>query len=89
MTLTFESADESSLPVLSHGTICFSQNEIWTFGRICFLLNLAVKGLKQFWTRLTSLRSWRYCVGARLKFRRRSRVPKRRSRDEFSRLRRS
>ena len=29
-----------------------------------------------------SLRSWRYCVGARLKFWRRSRVPKKRSRDE-------
>ena len=40
VTLTFESADEilqcdhsneSSLLVLSHGAICFSQNEIWTF----------------------------------------------------------
>ena len=30
----------------------------------------------------TSLRSWRYCVGARLKFWRRSRVPKKGSRDE-------
>ena len=29
-----------------------------------------------------SLRSWRYCVGARLKFWRRSRVPKKGSRDE-------
>ena len=29
-----------------------------------------------------SLRSWRYCVGARLKFLRRSRVPKKGSRDE-------
>ena len=28
-----------------------------------------------------SLRSWRYCVGARLKFWRRSRVPKKGSRD--------
>ena len=27
------------------------------------------------WAYLTSLRSWRYCVGARLKFWRRSRVP--------------
>ena len=38
-----------------------------------------------------SLRSWRYCVGARLKFWRRSRVPKEGSREEaieiFSRLR--
>ena len=33
-------------------------------------------------TRLYSLRSWRYCVGARLKFWRRSRVPKKASRDE-------
>ena len=31
---------------------------------------------------LPSLRSWRYCVGARLKFWRRSRVPKKGSRDE-------
>ena len=31
-----------------------------------------------------SLRSWRYCVGARLKFWRRSRVPKKGSRDEAS-----
>ena len=30
---------------------------------------------------LSSLRSWRYCVGARLKFWRRSRVPKKGSRD--------
>ena len=30
----------------------------------------------------SSLRSWRYCVGARLKFWRRSRVPKQGSRDE-------
>ena len=29
-----------------------------------------------------SLRSWRYCVGARLKFWRRSRVPKKGNRDE-------
>ena len=29
-----------------------------------------------------SLRSWRYCVGARLKFWRQSRVPKKGSRDE-------
>ena len=29
-----------------------------------------------------SLRSWRYCVGARFKFWRRSRVPKKGSRDE-------
>ena len=29
-----------------------------------------------------SLRSWRYCVGARLKFGQRSRVPKKGSRDE-------
>ena len=31
---------------------------------------------------VVSLRSWRYCVGARLKFWRRSRVPKKGSRDE-------
>ena len=31
---------------------------------------------------LPSLRSWRYCVGARLKFWRRSRVPKKGSKDE-------
>ena len=31
---------------------------------------------------LINLRSWRYCVGARLKFWRRSRVPNKGSRDE-------
>ena len=31
-----------------------------------------------------SLRSWRYCVGARLKFWRRSRLPKKGSRDEVA-----
>ena len=31
---------------------------------------------------VVSLRSWRYCVSARLKFWRRSRVPKKGSRDE-------
>ena len=31
---------------------------------------------------VVSLRSWRYCVGARLKFWLRSRVPKKGSRDE-------
>ena len=37
-----------------------------------------------------SLRSWRYCLGARLKFWRRSRLPKKGSRDEavLQRLRR-
>ena len=35
-----------------------------------------------------SLRSWRYCVGARLKFWRRSRVPEKGRRLNFSRLRR-
>ena len=38
-------------------------------------------GTHNFWSRI-SLRSWRYCVGARLKFWRRSRVPKKGSRDE-------
>ena len=57
VTLTFKSADEilccdhsneSSLPVLTHDAICFSK-----FGNlveICFLLNLAVKGLKGLFT---------------------------------------
>ena len=35
-----------------------------------------------FCRRWCSLRSWRYCVGARLMFWRRSRVPKKGSRDE-------
>ena len=38
-------------------------------------------GTHNFWSRI-SLRSWRYCVGARLKFWRRSRVPKKESRDK-------
>ena len=58
MTLTFESADEillcdhsneSSLPVLSNGAICFSQFHKIKFGKlveVCFWLNLAKKGLK-------------------------------------------
>ena len=49
---------------------------------------------KAYFYDVASLRSWRYCVGARLKFWRRSRVPKKGRRDEavemyFSRLRRS
>ena len=56
--LTFESADEilwwdhsneTSLPVLSHGTICFSKFEKMKFGNlveICLWLHLAVKGLR-------------------------------------------
>ena len=57
MTLTFESADEilwcdhsneSSLPVVTHGAICFSNFHKTKFEhlvKICFWLNLAVKGL--------------------------------------------
>ena len=57
VTLTFESADkilwcnhlnESSLPVLTHGAICFSKFHIMKFGNlveIYFRLNLALKGL--------------------------------------------
>ena len=58
VTLTFESVDEilwcdhsneSSLPVLTHGAICFSKFHKMKFRHlveICFWLNLAVKGLK-------------------------------------------
>ena len=57
MTLTFESVDEilqcdhsneSSLPVLTHSSICFSKFYSMKFENlveICFWLNLAVKGL--------------------------------------------
>ena len=57
VTLTFESVDQilwcdhsnkSSLPVLSHGAICFSKFHKIKFGNlveIFFWLNLAVKGL--------------------------------------------
>ena len=57
VTLTFESvdeilqfdhSDESSLPVLTHGDICFSKFHKMKFGNlveICFWLNLALKGL--------------------------------------------
>ena len=59
VTLTFESVDEilwcdhsneSSLPVLTHGAICFSKFHKMKFGHlveICFWLNLAVKGLNK------------------------------------------
>ena len=40
-------------------------------------------GTHNFWSRI-SLRSWRYCVGARLKFWRRSRVPKKGTGDDYS-----
>ena len=58
MTLTFESANqilrcdhsnESPLPVLTHGAICFSKFHKMKFGhlvKISFWLSLAVKGLK-------------------------------------------
>ena len=57
VTLTFESVDkilrcdhsnESSLPVLTHGVLCFSKFYKMTFKHlveICFWLNLALKGL--------------------------------------------
>ena len=57
VTLTFESVDEipwcdhsneTSLPVLSHGAVCFSKFHKIKFGdlvKICFWLKLAVKGL--------------------------------------------
>ena len=57
VTLTFESVDkilwcdhsnESSLPVLTHGVLCFSKFYKMTFRHlveICFWLNLALKGL--------------------------------------------
>ena len=58
VTLTFDSVDkilwcnhwnESSLPVLTHGAICFSNFYKMKWGNlveICFRLNLAVKGLR-------------------------------------------
>ena len=58
VTLTFESVDkilccyhsnESSLPVLTHGAVCFSKFYKMKFGNlveICLWLHLAVKGLK-------------------------------------------
>ena len=57
VTLTFESVDEilwcdhsneSSLPVLTQGAICFTKFHEMKFRNlveICFWLNLAVKGL--------------------------------------------
>ena len=65
VTPTFESADkilwcdhsnETSLPVLSHGAVCFSKFYKMKFGdliKICFRLKLAVKGLiYQMWATL-------------------------------------
>ena len=62
VALTFESVDEilwcghsneSSLPVLTHGTICFSKFYKMKFGNlveICLWLHVAVKGLiDSFW----------------------------------------
>ena len=58
VTLTFESADEilwcdhsneTSPPILTHGATYFSKFQKMKFGnlvKICFWLNLAVKGLK-------------------------------------------
>ena len=58
VTLTFESVDKilccyhsngSSLPVLTHGAVCFSKFYKMKFGNlveICLWLHLAVKGLK-------------------------------------------
>ena len=58
VTLTFESVDktiwcdhsnESSLPVLTHGAICFSKFHKIKFRHlveICFWLNLAVRGFR-------------------------------------------
>ena len=60
VTLTFDSVDkilwcdhsnESSLPVLTHGAICFSKFHKMKCGNlveICFRLNLAVKRVKWF-----------------------------------------
>ena len=54
VTLTFKSVDEilwcdhsneSSLPVLTHGAICFQNFTKWNLVEMCFWLNLAVKGL--------------------------------------------
>ena len=61
VTLTFESIDEilrcdrsneSSLPVLSHDTICFSQFWKMKFGNLvesCLWPHLALKGLHLAW----------------------------------------
>ena len=73
MTPTFESADEilqcdhsneSSLPVLLHGAICFSIFHKTKFGhlvKICFWLNLAVKGLIKSGEYLVKVYSGRLC----------------------------
>ena len=47
--LRCDHSNESSLPVLTHGAICFSKFHKMKFGNlveICFWLNLAVKGLR-------------------------------------------
>ena len=53
MALTFESvdeilwcdhSDETSLPILSHGTICFSKFSKMKFGNFCSILPLATIG---------------------------------------------
>ena len=62
VTLTFESTDEilwcdhsneTSPPELTHGPICLSkfheisQNEIWTFGRICFFAKFGSERIQE------------------------------------------
>ena len=47
--LRCDHSNESSLPVLTHGAICFSKFHKIKFGNlveICFWLNLVVKGLR-------------------------------------------
>ena len=67
----------SLLSIHKFAYICRSSNHD---GKWCETQQKVEKTLPVF--TLNSLRSWRYCVTARLKFWRRSRVPKKGSRDE-------
>ena len=43
--LRYDNSNESSLPALKHGAICFSKMKCGNLFEICFRLNLVVKGL--------------------------------------------
>ena len=78
--------DLISFRLLSAPEDCHAINYYVLFAFSCDLDNISchcrVLNQSNENTRLYSLRSWRYCVGARLKFWQRSRVPKKGSRDE-------
>ena len=68
--------------VCAYPIFCFLCSCSLLFFTAAHFLNFQVFFLRKSSPLFSSLRGWRYCVGARLKFWQRSRVPKKRSRDE-------